>query len=126
MFWVAALAGLFAMHGLSDHGAGGQEAMSQMSRAPDQAIAGSTAVTERYNAPGSLAKNVTMPWAPLKDGGHASLCLAILGGLVSLLVALMARRHRSVGVLVPRRVPSLHSGRERDPPCRLRLSVIRC
>jgi hypothetical protein len=124
--WATAFLGLFAMHGLADHGAGGHDAMSStMDRGVGHALVDLTGATAQVS-PRHVGDELTAPGVPPGVGSASGLCLAIIGGLASLLLALLARRRRVVTLPVPGSVAALGAGRERDPPCRVRLSVMRC
>lgn len=107
---VAALAGLFAMHGLADHG---------MPSAPIAAVSPAAMGDDGHHAPD--------PGAPASHGA-AEICLALLGLAFVLVVALTrggvllrpsGRTTTRWRALAPR-------ARFRDPPDLFRLSVQRC
>lgn len=107
---VAALAGLFAMHGLADH---------QMPSAP---IAAATAAGAEHDA-----GHAPDPGTPASHGA-AEICLALLGLAFVLVVALT---HGGVLLRPSRRTTArwralARRARFRDPPDLFRLSVQRC
>lgn len=124
-FWVAALIGLFGMHGLGDHGAGGHDMSSAMTR-----LAGPTAVEVVHAHVGGASSS--LPTSVMGSSGTpasdemAVLCLAILSGVVAVLFRLCRRGGRVVVQRHGRTSPALSGRRERDPPCQMRLSVMRC
>ncbi len=121
-----ALLGLFAMHGLADHGAAGHHGGPGTTAAAEHHVSHeaptsqpSAAVTE------VVAMSVT---APLGDPGHTAgaLCLAVL--LLGLALLLAGR-----GTRLPRRATARLVGnstplpiRRPDPPDLTRLCVLRC
>lgn len=105
---VLVLGGLFAMHGLDQHGTG-DETSSEMHA--------SSAVVS--------AVDVVAPEVPSMHE-MTGMCVAVLAGLVLLL---LPSRRSTDGV--PARPPSVvrrvvRRGRDRDPPCLRSLSVYRC
>lgn len=137
------LAGLFGMHGLSDHG------VCEDSGGPMPAHAVAMPDTRAVPVAGPLAVPVAVPMAVhgvvhetavvpvasllagVRDGmsgGVADLCLAFLTGfLLGLASWLMARRPSAVALGVPRLAPLPRPrGRDPDPPTPARLSVWRC
>lgn len=133
-----ALAGLFAMHGLSDHGAapvGFQHAHAQVVSTSHM----SGAVGEDHMAGMSADADEVTPFlaAAMTSVGSSSgaamglmgLCLAVLAGALLSLV----RHHEVTGLVVQlaRELGCLAAAigttsRERDPPCLTQLSILRC
>lgn len=122
----AALVGLFAMHGLSDHGAASHD-MAPMNPAV-------TAMGHTGHMMGDSGEATEGARTTAGDPGEGSpgmamagLCLAVLAGAVIAFLAL--RPHRSVALLMPLAWsfgPARLSGRrDRDPPCVFQLSVLR-
>lgn len=119
---VAALLGLFAMHGLAVHGAAhaGHQAdpiPAAVTVADHDHAAGDTSDT------GALQERGGDP----DLAGFAGLCLAVLLAGIAAAVLL------SLGIRLPRRADSAdslgrptRSRRHRDPPCLFALSIQRC
>jgi hypothetical protein len=109
----AALFGLFAMHGWGLHGSS-HEAASM------HADAGACI--------GHPMEHCQPDPVPTEDHGLMGLCLAILGGIAAVALALLGGRTLRLTAVVPRHnfasVPRWF--RERDPPDLLALGVIRC
>jgi len=115
-----ALVGLFAMHGLADHGASAHVSMT----AAESTMAGH-----------SMAATPSEPAVDAQDApaGHselalAGLCLAVLVA-AALGVAFARRRVMAyLGMWAPRlaRPGPRFTGRDRDPPDLIRLSIQRC
>jgi len=126
--WVAvALFGLFAMHGLGDHGTmhdmGG--GVAPMSVGHHDHTSGQTTSVTLADVPRAL-----LPDEPGMDGmGLAGLCVVVLiSGVATLLVAIGLRRHAWMERLSApspgRRWPA--TLRDRDPPSLITLSIQRC
>lgn len=124
---LAALAGLFVMHGMSDHGAAG----------PGELSATTLSAHVSMDAPTTIGGGVdhergsTAPAQPSHghDLGIAGLCLAVLIVVLAVGVALGRQRYRALGAWLPR----AHAGllgfaRERvpRPPDLVGLSIQRC
>lgn len=127
LVFVGAFAGLFAMHGLSDHGAASHETDGSMNPAV-LAIshAGHTADAAR-NVAGDAWTVDDAPGDDSPSMAIAGLCVAFLPGAVIGLLLLRPRRIVALMrpltlVFVPVR-PSAR--RDRDPPCLFELSVLR-
>ncbi len=129
---LAALAGLFAMHGLADHGTSHGSMTGSMSgspQGPDPAAGHAHDDHTRPTEP-TVAGPVAGPVAvvgPLAESAMG-LCLAVLaGGLVLLLVRGGAWPARPWSDLVVRRcVAVIARARAPDPPDLLALSIQRC
>lgn len=127
---VGALFGLFAMHGLGDHGASPHE-MHASAMAP--AIVDADPAHGEHSShadardQSSAADPAAAPDSPSPGMWMAGLCLAVLVG--ALIGFLLARPQRVVVFTWSNAlafVPARHSGRrDRDPPCLLKLSVLR-
>lgn len=122
---LAALLGLFAMHGLSVHGS------STRAVASTEVSAGHAG---HQSATGTPADPAVEHGAGDRDPGHhhlalMGLCLAVLAGAVAAYSLLRRRPHRGwtpeVTALVGL-VAAPAARRFRDPPCLFRLSVQRC
>jgi len=97
---------------------GMQTAGHQASRAPDT----------RSTSPGDHSWAISEPAGPGAMTGLMAMCLAILCGILAAFAAVLlghlgrrplARTTRAIRALVV-------AGRDRDPPCLVRLSVMRC
>jgi hypothetical protein len=128
LVFAGALAGLFVMHGLSDHGASSHELHAAMSPAVME--------TSRAGHPADAAPSATDDAqradedAPGEDSPKmavAGLCLAVLAGAI--IGLLLLHPHRSLFFTRPRAhdfVAARPSGRrDRDPPCLFQLAVLR-
>ena len=122
-----ALAGLFAMHGLSYHGASSHDMDAPMDPA---VMAMSHASHTADDARNATDDAWTADRAPDEDSpgmAMAGLCLAVLAGAI--VCFLLLRAHRSdvfMGRIALAFVPVRPSGRrDRDPPCLFELSVLR-
>jgi len=128
---VAALLGLFAMHGLASHGtAHAGHAAEPMgltaATAPAHPGHGTTTATQPETSRMSSAPDDPAPDPGLL--GLAGLCLAVL--LIGVIVAVLLGR----GVVLPRKLDaaqraggwSARARRDRDPPCLFALSIQRC
>lgn len=128
LVFAGALAGLFVMHGLSDHGASSHETHAAISRA----------VTEISHAghPADAAPSATDAARWAEDGAPgegspemavAGLCLAVLAGAI--IGLLLLGPHRSLFFIRPLAqtfVAARPSGRrDRDPPYLFELAVLR-
>jgi hypothetical protein len=125
---LAALGGLFAMHGLSDHGTAGPAelaASSVMSPAsmPAAMLEPDSHVNVHLDSPAS-------PSRPGHDDmGLAGLCLAVLLAGLVIGAVLTRRQHRALAVWLPRShvgLPGFSPERVPKPPDLLALSVKRC
>ncbi|WP_442938350.1 DUF6153 family protein [Nocardioides sp. Soil796] len=126
---VGVLAGLLAMHGLTNHGAAGHEAGN------DGLGASATSMEPGMSHAGDASADASLTESPSGDpekgsrGGMAmvGLCLAVLVGFV---IGYVLRRPTHVVLFrVPRalRVAAIPvtATRDRDPPCLFELSVLR-
>lgn len=127
--WTLLLVGLFAMHGAGSHGA------TAHASAPAADVLGLTTSDNGHPGHDGLADNDDPVGDPEDDGGSsgysaAELCLAILCALLPALAAfgaltsprrpLLTARRRPVSALFPSWL------RPPDPPCLIRLSILRC
>jgi len=128
---LAALLGLFAMHGLASHGTAhaghsGEPMGLTAATAPAHPGHGTTTDTQPETPRTSSA-----PDAPAPDPGLlgvAGLCLAVL--LIGVLVTVLLGR----GAVLPRKLDAAQPAggwpararRDRDPPCLFALSIQRC
>ena len=123
-----ALAGLFAMHGLSDHGASSHDMPAAMRPAVME--------VSHTGHPADAARSATddARWAEDAAPGEGSpamavagLCLAVLAGAI--IGLLLLHPHRSLFFIRPLAqafVAARPSGRrDRDPPCLFELAVLR-
>ena len=130
---VLALGGLFAMHGIGDHGSGAEQGMGMVSpgQTPGAARAmpdhNSSAVTPTVDARGGAVAASSFG-APVSrtQAGMDAMCLSVL--VSSLWVWAWGRRLRlstraesASGVRARGR-----RSRDRDPPSLIRLSILRC
>lgn len=127
LVFTAALAGLIAMHGLSDHAAPSHEMNAPMDPA---VMAMSHASHMADDARNATDDTRTVDRAPDEDSpgmAMAGLCLAVLAGAI--FGFLLLRPHRGVvfmGQIALAFVPGRPSGRrDRDPPRLFELSVLR-
>ena len=125
---LAALGGLFAMHGMSDHGTAGPAELSATSMVSRMAMPASMDEPQSHtnDHPGD-------PATPSRPGHHdlglAGLCLAVLVAALVIGAVLMRREHRALAAWLPRRpVGLLPFAPERvpKPPGLLLLSIQRC
>ncbi|HET9421356.1 MAG TPA: DUF6153 family protein [Nocardioides sp.] len=125
-----AVAGLFMMHGLGDHGtahhvAGSSHAAVAMSG--EQPGHMTPAGTTSGNVPHSPTR--TSVSAPTDAGsGEWGLCMAVLAGVLFALAGLR-EWGRLPAMVAPRLVSSVRftaTARERDPPRLVQLSICRC
>jgi hypothetical protein len=117
---LGALAGLFAMHGMSDHGTGGPVELTAAS-SHDSHMLG-------MDAP-SHAPVGEEPQPNHHDSGLAGLCLAVLIAVLTFGVGVLRRRLRALASWLPRTyVHLLGFSPERvpRPPDLLALSIQRC
>ena len=134
--WGLLLGGIFAMHGLGTHGTGAhaemeQPAMSNASAHMDISGAGHPAHVVPESESTSSEDLSWVVGEPAGSGsmtGLMAMCLAILGGVLAGFVALFMRyRCRRPLMRAVRQVHALViASRDRDPPCLVRLSVMRC
>ena len=117
---LVALAGLFAMHGLSDHGVRGHLGTDPMAMSP--AHHSSTATS-------SVTGSVSAVTGDGTSHQGAALCLAVIGAGLLLLLA-TGRRLRLRGLRAFDRVlacrPGTSRARSPDPPDLHLLSIQRC
>lgn len=127
-----ALAGLFAMHGLADHGV--SHADSHQAHAPMASTSPTSPTSHgRGVGHGSVDADATVT-APVgtssgADMGVMGLCLAVLAGALFFLVR--RRAFTGVAVRLTRDLGCLAAAigttsRERDPPRLAQLSILRC
>lgn len=123
--FAGSLAGLFAMHGLSDHAGPGHDANAAMG--PSMVAVSDTGHTA--DAEPAARGSSPVDDAPDQDssGGMVGLCLTVLAGAI--LGSLMLRPLR-IAVFTRPSVLTLVAGpgsgrRERDPPCLFELGVLR-
>jgi len=128
---VAALGGLFAMHGLSDHGMGVPDAVMAIEGSTSMALGGDAANVAGQGS--GMAVEADPPGGqPMEDHhgmGLAGLCMAFL--VAVLLIGVSAGRHglRPLRVWLPLWRPTrLHLSRPGPlrPPDLLALSIQRC
>lgn len=130
------------MHGLGTHGASGHQGlthglMPQVAAQPTaQPTAPAALDTTHHRAGETLAESASGAGTsvrPAPAGSTSSsaslltMCLAFLGGLLALAATLLLKsfgwRSRA---LCARFVSAYVADRDRDPPCLVRLSVLRC
>ena len=121
-----ALAGLFAMHGLSDHGASSHDMHAPM----NPAVLGTSHAIHAADDPQSATEELTIDGAAGQGSpgtSIAGLCLAVLAGaIIALLLLSPHRRGVFMGPLALALVSARPTGRrDRDPPCLFELSVLR-
>lgn len=115
--------GVIAMHGLSSHGMGSVwEPTMHTAASPlhlASALPDMDSVTVVASDPG-----------PGMGGGMAGLCVAVIGGGIGVgLLFLVSRRRRisrTRGSVSRGEAVAASRGRDRDPPCLIRLSIQRC
>lgn len=124
---LALLAGLFAMHGLGPH-----DQDHSTGHVPT-AIAVVTPDTDHdvHDASGpepSTGQADRTHEDPTDQGGGLGECLALLGLLFALVMAVLVSARTTRPMVVLRRVRArlLLLGRPPDPPCLHRLSIMRC
>ena len=126
LVFAAALVGLFAMHGLSDHGAASHDMAPMNPAVTAMGHTGQMAGDSREATAGARA-TAGDPGEGSPGMAMAGLCLAVLAGAVMAFLAL--RPQGSVALLMSLAwsfVPARLSGcRDRDPPCLFQLSVLR-
>jgi hypothetical protein len=122
-----ALAGLIAMHGLSDHGASSHEMEAPMNPAVTVVSHVGHAADNSRGQAADAATGAVAPGEHAPGMAMAGLCLAVLAGAVIGLALL--RPHRAVVFIRPTALavsPARPSARrDRDPPCLFQLSVLR-
>jgi len=120
------LVGVFAMHGLSDHGASAHTAMA----APADSMSMTHGGTDDQLAPMSSESVETAGQDPTGHSGLglAGLCLAILAAAVLGFTFLRRRVMTYLSSWSPRvgRPRPRSAGRDRDPPDLVRLCIQRC
>ncbi len=125
--WCLVLGGLFAMHGLSTHGAGTHGSM-RMPPAPGPSEVPTMPGHSEHSAAGTPVAIVDPHDLPGDGSLLALMCLAVLGGLF-MAIALALLKHlsrRGFPWTVGEYIRIQPSGRDRDPPLLTRLSVMRC
>lgn len=127
--WTLLLLGLVVMHGASSHGTTAHATASATT------VLGMTASHDRHTSHSGVAESDDRSAASDDDGGSpghgaAELCLAILGALLSALAVFGAvNRPRRPLFKVRRsavRAPFPTWLRPPNPPCLIRLSILRC
>lgn len=115
-----AVAGLFAMHGLGDHGTAHSGAESAHATVAMSAMPADTHSDAR---PGTM---VSVPGGV--GSGAMTLCMAVLAGVLFALAGLRAwgRLPAKVGARLPAGITFSATARERDPPRLVQLSICRC
>jgi Family of unknown function (DUF6153) len=125
---VAALAGLFAMHGLSDHGMGGPDALATVGGSAMTHDAG--AMTVAGHGSGSAAEpSDRLPIEDHHDMGLVGLCLAVLVAVLLIGWSVWRRGLRPLRAWLPHWPPTgmtLLRARPLRPPDLLALSIQRC
>lgn len=134
--WTLLATGLFAMHGLGNHGTGSHLDTAQPVSADLSAQLGMhgsfhSASDVQESAPtssGTPGLGMSQHSSPDPMGELVSMCLAILlGVLAGFAAALLGHLERRPLARAARTVQStVIVGRDRDPPCLVRLSVMRC
>lgn len=126
-----ALAGLFAMHGLGDHGTAhsGAEpahAMVAMSTGPAGHMSEDNSAAAATRGDARVGTMVSVPGGVAS--GAMALCMAVLAGVLFALAGPHAwgRRPAIVGTRLPVGITISATARERDPPCLAQLSICRC
>jgi hypothetical protein len=127
LVFTAALAGLFVMHGLNDHGASGHD----VDAPTDSAVVAMSHTSQMAHDAGDAPEGaLTVAGAPGQDlpgVAMAGLCLAVLAGAI--IGFLLLRPQPGVifwRPIVQPFVPAPPSGRrDRDPPSLFELSVLR-
>jgi hypothetical protein len=130
MLLAGAVAGLFAMHGLGDHGTAHHAAESSHAPVP---MSGEQPghLNPAGTSPGEVPKSHTRTSvAASGNGGSGSwgLCMAVLAGVLFALAGLRAWG-RLPAVVALRLISSVRfaaTARERDPPGLAQLSICRC
>jgi hypothetical protein len=135
-----ALAGLFAMHGLGDHGTahhpgpvavGSHHVGAAMPAGTSDPSSGEQSGHPSSTAVGAMSESSAPArvLAPAESGsGLAGLCMAVLAGVLFALAGLRTWGRRPAGVTL-RLVAGLRIAavaRERDPPRLVQLSICRC
>ena len=128
LIMIVALAGLFAMHGLSDHGMGGPDAVVEVGASP--MTHGSDAMTVAGRGSGMAADSPgQQPMQNHHGMGLAALCLAVLVAVLLVGLSVWRRGLRPLSVWLPHWRPTLlvlaRPGALR-PPDLLALSIQRC
>ena len=122
-----ALMGIFAMHGLSDHGASSHDMSAPMNPAVTMTKHAGHAAEAALGATDDTLTGSAAPEEPSSGMAMAGLCLAVLVGAVVGL--LLLRPHRAVVFVRPVSLTLVaarpSARRDRDPPCLFQLSVLR-
>lgn len=132
--WVLLAGGLLAMHGLGTHGtrahaAVGQPAIGQaLTHVDGQKSAADHAQADPEATSGTERSAIGTPIGHGSMTGLFAACLAILCGILAAVAAVFLRQlSRRPLACSAREVRALViAGRDRDPPCLVRLSVMRC
>lgn len=129
---VAALAGLFSMHGLSDHGMGMPDAAVALEGSMSMSH-GSHAMTVADETPGAVAGSSEPPGEPPMQDDHGmglmGLCLTVLVAALSVGLSMWRRGARPLRSWLPRWRPvrlTLALAGPLRPPDLLALSIQRC
>ena len=128
---IAVTAGVFGMHVLGTHGTGTHPEMSEVLVAGAEAVpmvlASDLVASAHPTYPGNPGTATPGDDQPLPSGGSLALCLAILGAVLSILLVRTGTRVARPTAARSRPVRSLRRiTREREPPSRYGLSVMRC
>jgi hypothetical protein len=125
---LAALAGLFAMHGLSDHGMAGPDAVAAAAAPMPMAHVSGANTSSSHEASSTEARPSQQPIQNGHDMGLAGLCLAVLVAALFVGWSLRLRGRRPLRAWLPRwRVDqAVPWPRPLRPPDLLALSIQRC
>jgi hypothetical protein len=118
---VGVVFGVIAMHGLAGHGGGsGSKSMAH--------AAYSTMTDASGMAQPMSPTTTTRSSVPSMTDGLAGLCVAVIGTALGLVLLQIGRPRRSRPAFSTSRGASVAAslGRDRDPPCLVRLSIQRC
>lgn len=134
--WMLLATGLFAMHGLGTHGAGSHPETAQPLNASvsvhltgqPSLHSASDGQESASTSPGVQRSATSDPASPGSMSELISMCLAIVAGVLAGLAAVLLRHlERRPLARVARSAKSfVIVGRDPDPPCLVRLSVMRC
>ena len=128
LVFAGALMGLFAMHGLSDHGAASHDMRAAMNPAVTAISHAGHAANAAVGETGDALTGTAEPPGEQSPGmAMAGLCLAVVAGAV--IGFLLLRQHRAVVFMPPTPLALVaarpSAPRDRDPPCLFELSVLR-